>query len=69
MDAEESSQEVNYESSQLRIGPYKLKPDEHFVESEMPFKGMFRLSHSPRDKNSATPPITELGIKMMNFMT
>ena len=47
MDAEDSSQEVNYESSQLRIGPYKLKPDEHFVESEMPFKGMFRLSHSP----------------------
>ena len=46
MEAEDSSQEVNYESSQLRIGPHKLKADEHFVEQEMPFKGMFRLSHS-----------------------
>ena len=46
MDAEDSSQEVNYESSQLRIGPHKLRADEHFVEQEIPFKGMFRLSHS-----------------------
>jgi len=46
MDTEDSSQGVNYESSQLRIGPHKLKADEHFVEQEMPFKGMFRHSHS-----------------------
>ena len=46
MDAEDSSQEVNYELSQLRIGPHKLRADEHFVEQEIPFKGMFRLSHS-----------------------
>ena len=45
-DPEGSSQEVKFESSQLRIGQYKLKPDEHFVEQEMPFKGMFWLSYS-----------------------
>jgi len=38
MDAEDSSQEVNYELSQLRIGPHKLRADEHFVEQEIPFK-------------------------------
>ena len=50
MDGGESSQEVNYESSQLRIGPYKLKADEHFVAREMPFKGKFRLSYAQWQK-------------------
>ena len=70
MDAEGSSQEINYESSQLRIGPHKLKPDENFVANELPFKGMFRLSYSIACTFSIIAPlrpINELGIKTMTF--
>ena len=69
MDAEGSSQEINYESSQLRIGPHKLKPDENFVANELPFKGMFRLSYSIAwSLINIAPSIDELGIKTMTFM-
>ena len=73
MDAEGSSQEINYESSQLRIGPHKLKPDENFVANELPFKGMFRLSYAivrsiAWSFISIAPSIDELGIKTMTFM-
>ena len=71
MDAEGSSQDINYESSQLRIGPHKLKPDENFVANELPFKGMFRLSYSivwTFSIIAPSRPINELGIKTMTFM-
>ena len=68
MDTEGSSQEINYETSQLRIGPYKLKPDENFVAHEMPFKGMFRLSYAIAwSFISIAPSIDALGIKTMTF--
>ena len=37
--SDSGSSQMDLESSQLRIGPHKLKPADDFVEMGLPFKG------------------------------